>query len=221
MTVDAPPMRRYRGSPPDERRAERRCRLIRAAIEVYGKRGYRRATVKAVCAAAGLTERYFYESFVNSEMLLAACYDAVTRELFNDISGAGAAAGRSRTARVRAMLRAYFDTLKREPRSARVFLVEIRGVSPAVDQAFEASLRHFGRALAQALSPAVNPAATSAATSAGAAARAASDELLQTGVVGGVIHIAQSWITDGYTPSVDEVTAAALRLCRVLTRSPD
>jgi AcrR family transcriptional regulator len=216
MTVDAPRMRRYRGSPPDERRAERRCRLIRAAIEVYGKRGYRRATVKAVCAAAGLTERYFYESFANSEMLLAACYDAVTRELFNDISRAGEAAGRGRTARVRAMLRAYFDTLKREPRSARVFLVEIRGVSPEVDQAFEASLRHFGRALAQAISP-----AATAAASAGAAARAASDDLLQTGVVGGVIHIAQSWITDGYTPSVDAVTAAALRLCRVLIRSPD
>jgi AcrR family transcriptional regulator len=209
MTVDAPPMRRYRGFPPDERRAERRCQLIRAAIEVYGKRGYRRATVKSVCAAAGLTERYFYESFVNSEMLLAACYDAVTRELFNGISRAGADAGRSRSARVRAMLRAYFNTLKREPRSARVFLVEIRGVSPEVDQAFEASLRHFGRALAQALAPA----ATSAA-----AARAASDELLQTGVVGGVIHIAQSWIADGYTPSVDAVTTAALRLCRVLTK---
>jgi AcrR family transcriptional regulator len=221
MTVDAPPMRRYRGSPPDERRAERRCRLIRAAIEVYGKRGYRRATVKAVCAAAGLTERYFYESFANSEMLLAACYDAVTRELFNDISRAGEAAGRSRTARVRAMLRAYFDTLKREPRSARVFLVEIRGVSPEVDQAFEASLRHFGRALAQALSPAATSAAAASATSPARAARAASDILLQTGVVGGVIHLAQSWITDGYTPSVDAVTAAALRLCRVLTRSAD
>jgi AcrR family transcriptional regulator len=219
MTVDAPPMRRYRGFPPDERRAERRCQLIRAAIEVYGKRGYRRATVKSVCAAAGLTERYFYESFVDSEMLLAACYDAVTRELFNGISRAGADAGRSRSARVRAMLRAYFDTLKREPRSARVFLVEIRGVSPEVDQAFEASLRHFGRALAQALAPAAtSAAAASAATPASAAARAASDELLQTGVVGGVIHIAQSWIADGYTPSVDAVTTAALRLCRVLTK---
>jgi AcrR family transcriptional regulator len=210
MTVEASPRRRYRGSAPDERRAERRCRLIRAAIEVYGKRGYRSATVKAVCQAASLTERYFYESFANSELLLAACYDAVTRELFNDISSAGEAAGRSRTARVRAMLRAYFDTLKREPRSAQVFLVEIRGVSPEVDQAFEASLRHFGCALARAISPSTSAAATSAA--------AASDELLQTGVVGGVIHIAQSWITDGYVPSVEEVTAAALRLCMVLTR---
>jgi AcrR family transcriptional regulator len=218
MTVDAPTMRRYRGSPPDERRAERRCQLIRAAIEVYGKRGYRRATVKSVCAAAGLTERYFYESFANSELLLAACYDAVTRELFNDISNAGESAGRSRSARLQAMLRAYFDTLKREPRSARVFLLEIRGVSPEVDRAFEASLRLFGRALAQAISPAASAAAALAATRAGAAARKASDELLQGGVAGGVIHIAQTWIADGYTPSVDVVTAAALRLCRVLTR---
>lgn len=36
--------------------------------------GYRNATVKAVCEAAGLTERYFYESFSNSEELLVASF---------------------------------------------------------------------------------------------------------------------------------------------------
>jgi AcrR family transcriptional regulator len=41
----------------DERRAQRRSQLIAAAIQVYGEIGYRQATVKAVCEAAGLTER--------------------------------------------------------------------------------------------------------------------------------------------------------------------
>jgi AcrR family transcriptional regulator len=67
-----------RGVPLDARRAQRREALIRAAIEVYGARGFRNATVKAVCEAAGLTERYFYESFANGEALLVAALGALT-----------------------------------------------------------------------------------------------------------------------------------------------
>jgi AcrR family transcriptional regulator len=44
--------------------------------------GYRNTTVKAVCEAAGLTERYFYESFANSEALLVAAFDTVSRRVF-------------------------------------------------------------------------------------------------------------------------------------------
>jgi AcrR family transcriptional regulator len=58
--------RNYAGLSADERRLARRERLIEGAIRAYGELGYRNTTVKAVCEAAGLTERYFYESFANS-----------------------------------------------------------------------------------------------------------------------------------------------------------
>ena len=180
---DMPPTdtRRYRGAAAHDRRSERRCKLLRAAIQVYGERGYQRATVKAVCEAAGLTERYFYESFANSEALLAASYELVTQSLFEQMSLAARSAGRGRDARVRALLLAYFSALQREPQWARVFLVEIRGVSPQVDAAFEASLRRFGQGLSQLLAPDAE----------------AVDDLLEAGVVGGVIQIALRWIAQG------------------------
>lgn len=202
MAPDIIPSRPYRGLGPDERRAQRRSRLIEAAIAVYGERGYRHATVKAVCEAAGLTERYFYESFANSEELLIAGFNAVTYGVFDEVMAAARAAGRSRKARSRAMLQAYFAALQREPRSARVFLVEIRGVSREVDKAFDVALREIGRAVAKVVAP---PAAQD-------------DELLQAGVVGGVIHIALRWIEQGYTPSLEVVTDTALRLGMVLAR---
>jgi AcrR family transcriptional regulator len=186
----------------DERRAQRRSQLIGAAIEVYGERGYRQATVKAVCEAAGLTERYFYESFANSEDLLIASYNAVTYSVFGEIRGAAQGAGPTRVERARAMLRAYFTALQRDPRSARVFLVEIRGVSRAVDKAFDASLRAIGEEVVRIAGP-----------EAGAA-----DPLLQAGVVGGVIHIALRWIEDGYAPDIESVTESAMRLVMVDTR---
>jgi AcrR family transcriptional regulator len=183
----------------DERRAQRRSQLIAAAIEVYGERGYRQATVKAVCEAAGLTERYFYESFANSEDLLIASYNAVTYSVFGEIRKSGAAAGATRAERARAMLRAYFTALQSDPRSARVFLVEIRGVSRAVDKAFEASLRAIGEEVSRIAGPEGGQ----------------SDPLLQAGVVGGVIHIALRWIEDGYVPGIDSVTETAMRLAMV------
>jgi AcrR family transcriptional regulator len=186
----------------DERRTQRRSQLIAAAIDVYGERGYRQATVKAVCEAAGLTERYFYESFANSEDLLIASYNAVTYSVFGEIRAAAETAGLTRLERARAMLHAYFAALQRDPRSARVFLVEIRGVSRAVDKAFDASLRAIGAEVGRI-----------SGTETGDA-----DPLLQAGVVGGVIHIALRWIEDGYTPGIDSAVDSAMRLVMVDAR---
>ncbi|CAH0307506.1 Fatty acid metabolism regulator protein [Massilia sp. Bi118] len=202
MSRESPPARPYRGVSQDERRAQRRSQLIAAAIQVYGERGYRQATVKAVCEAAGLTERYFYESFANSEDLLIASYNAVTYAVFGEIRASGVSSGATRAERARAMLRAYFAALQRDPRSARVFLVEIRGVSRAVDKAFDTSLRAIGEEVARIAGPEAG----------------VSDPLLQAGVVGGVIHIALRWIEDGYAPDIDSVTDSAMRLVMVEPR---
>jgi AcrR family transcriptional regulator len=205
MTPDLPSARAYRGVSPDERRAQRRAKLLAAAIAVYGERGYRHATVKAVCEAAGLTERYFYESFENSEALLVASFNAVTYGVFDAITAAARTAGRGRVAGARAMLEAYFSALQREPASARVFLVEIRGVSREVDKTFDASLRVIGAEVARLMAPQ-------------GAVHHPADELLQAGVVGGVMHIALRWIDDGYQPPLADVTETALRLGMVLAR---
>lgn len=199
MTQELSNSRSYRGQTPEQRRADRRRRLIAGAITVYGERGYHHATVKSVCDAAGLTERYFYESFTNSEALLIDCYKSVTDAVLKQILEAGENARGGKVARSRAMLYAYFSNLQTDPRSARVFLVEIRGVSAAVDRIFEGSLREFGAAVARLLAP-----------------EAIDDELLQAGVIGGVIHIAMRWIARGYEPPIDKAVATALRLGTVL-----
>ncbi|MCA1246473.1 TetR/AcrR family transcriptional regulator [Massilia sp. MS-15] len=196
--------RSYRGLTQDERRAERRARLVTAAIAVYGERGYHQATVKAVCEAAGLTERYFYESFVNSEALLIDSFNLVTYSVLGDVKRAAREAGRGRVARLRAMLHAYFSSLQREPQSARVFLVEIRGVSRAVDLAFDAALRAIGHEVARIVAPPGQP----------------GDELLQAGVVGGVMHIALRWIDAGYRPGIESVVDSALQLGMLLSARP-
>ncbi|SNS90692.1 transcriptional regulator, TetR family [Noviherbaspirillum humi] len=187
--------RAYRGLSQEERRADRRRRLITAAVELYGERGYRQSSVKAVCEAAGLTERYFYESFGNSEELLIACYQAVTHGVFREISQAAENDGEPQ-ARARAMLHAYFSALRREPRSAQVFLVEIRGAGQAVDAAFNAALRGIAQEVMRILGAAPGPA----------------QELLALGIVGGISQIALHWIQQDYAPPIEKVVEAAMKL---------
>ncbi len=198
-TTTAPasePKRRYRGSAVEERRALRRQQLIDAAVQVYGQNGYRHSGVKQICDAAGLTQRYFYESFAHSDDLLIAAYEQAARWMREDNMAAAQEAGPDPVARSRAMLLAYFQRLKENPTIARLLLIEIRGISPAVDQAIEKALKATSDDIARVL----------------ARPGQRFDELLQAGILGGVIHIALHWMINGYRTPVEVVTDTALKL---------
>lgn len=195
MTADTT-AKRYRGSATEERRALRRQQLIDAATQIYGEHGYRHSGVKRVCDAAGLTQRYFYESFRHSDELLLACYEQATRRLRERNLAAAKAADDDPLARSRAMLSSYFQALKDEPNVARLLLMEIRGISPAVDQAIEDALR----------------ASTHDMTLALARPGQHFDRMLQAGILGGVIHIALYWIASGYAQPVEVVTETTLKI---------
>ncbi|BBX76143.1 TetR/AcrR family transcriptional regulator [Mycobacterium shinjukuense] len=68
---------RWVGLPIEHRNAMRRDNLIAAGVELLGGEGGPALTVRAVCRRAGLTERYFYESFADREQFVRAVYDDV------------------------------------------------------------------------------------------------------------------------------------------------
>jgi len=73
--------RSYGGKTATERASERRERLISATIAVLAESGEGRATMTAICASAGLTERYFYESFTNLDDAILTAFDQVCTEI--------------------------------------------------------------------------------------------------------------------------------------------
>jgi AcrR family transcriptional regulator len=197
--------RQYGGHSAEERRLARRERLIEAAIRVYGEVGYRNATVKAVCEAAELTERYFYESFESSEALLIAAFETVSHRLIDCLDRIRAEHTGGADARCHAVLRAYFQALKDDPVGARLFVLEIARVGPAVDEVGAALLREFGELLSRTLAP-------------NASAGLKRGELVRAGVVGAVLEITKVWLRSGYAKSVDAVASDALKICCVLAQ---
>jgi AcrR family transcriptional regulator len=68
---------RWSGVPLRDRQALRRDELIAAGVKLLGGASGSGLTVRAVCREAGLTERYFYESFVDRDDFVRAAYDDV------------------------------------------------------------------------------------------------------------------------------------------------
>ena len=68
---------RWSGVPIEDRQALRRDELIAAGVTLLGAESGPALTVRAVCRAAGLTERYFYESFTDRDEFVRAAYDDV------------------------------------------------------------------------------------------------------------------------------------------------
>ncbi|MGH2987557.1 MAG: TetR/AcrR family transcriptional regulator, partial [Solirubrobacterales bacterium] len=119
--------RPYRGVSADDRRAVRRARLIEAGLELLGERGWQGTTVRAVCAEAGLTERYFYESFAGRDELLAGVFDRVATEAAEGVLRAVEAAPHDARSKARAAIGAFVEMLTDDPRRARAMLLESFG----------------------------------------------------------------------------------------------
>jgi AcrR family transcriptional regulator len=69
--------RRWSGVPLEDRQVLRRDQLIAAGVQSLGGESGPAVTVRAVCREAGLTERYFYESFADRDEFVRAVYDDV------------------------------------------------------------------------------------------------------------------------------------------------
>jgi AcrR family transcriptional regulator len=131
----------YRGVSAEQRRADRRERLMEATLEVWAD-PQRRTTMTAVCAEAGLSERYFYESFADLDEALRAVLDATAEEIERITTAAVDAAGEDPATRATVMIEAFVDLIARDPRKGRVAIVEA-GAMPQLRQRRTELLRHF------------------------------------------------------------------------------
>lgn len=119
------PTHTWRGASADERRAQRRERLLAAGLEVIGTRGWAGTTVRAICAESGLTERYYYEAFSDRDALLLDVFERVREQTMTAVARAAAdSAGQSLRDRARACIAAGLAVLLDDPRKGRVMFTE-------------------------------------------------------------------------------------------------
>lgn len=194
--------RRYRGVAIEARRAERRQRLMEAGLQVFGEQGYHAATVRLICTRAGLTERYFYESFANSEDLLCAVYEQHMVLQQERIMTAVLAASREPVAMMEAGLRAFFELAREIPAGARVQFVEVLGVSARVDSLYRQSIENFAR-LMRTLNQQVLQ---------DGQFQGRDEETLSVGLVGAAVGIASRWLLSGFSQSLNSILETTMTI---------
>lgn len=115
--------RTYGGLSEAERVNERRERFLEAGLEILGTVGLRGATVRKVCKEAGLTERYFYESFTDMEDLFCAVYAQQLNTVGRRFLELLPTLPEPLDERIRACLHIYFGVMRND-RMVRVVYIE-------------------------------------------------------------------------------------------------
>ncbi len=112
----------WRGQTLEVRSVDRRTQLIQAGFELLGDHGASGLTMRAACRTAGLSLRYFYESFSNREQLVMAVYDAISDELRDRVGSVDSSGDLEST--IRTALDECATFFEEDPRRARVLLRE-------------------------------------------------------------------------------------------------
>ncbi|WP_183099274.1 TetR/AcrR family transcriptional regulator [Nocardioides pelophilus] len=120
--------RRYGGKSAEQRRAERRAVLVESALEIWQEQGWAAVTMRGVCAQAGLTDRYFYESFADRDALLGTVWDQMRDQtLAMLIDAIDAVADRGALEQLRAALDAVVHHIADEPARAQIIFGDHSG----------------------------------------------------------------------------------------------
>ena len=203
--TEAPVGRAYAGETQAERVARRRQQFLDAGLQVFGTSGFRTATVRQLCRHAELTDRYFYESFENTEDLLVAVYEREFDHLQQVVLAALAdeAALRDPMVAVEKALNALFE-MASEPRVARVCWLEVLGVSARVDGVYTRNIERFA-ALVVAF-------ARQQFSSRTAAIDEAESRMLGIAMIGAVSQPVTHWLLGGYQEDRATMVAATSRV---------
>jgi AcrR family transcriptional regulator len=120
--------RTYGGKSAEQRRAERRALLVESGLEIWQEQGWAAVTMRGVCARAGLTDRYFYESFTDRDALLVTIWEQMRDETLLMLGDAiEAVADRGPFDQLAAALDAVVHHIADEPARAQIIFGDHAG----------------------------------------------------------------------------------------------
>jgi AcrR family transcriptional regulator len=184
----------YAGRSAEDRRAERRDRLVEAAVAIWAEQGWAAVTMRGVCGRAALTDRYFYESFADRDALLVAVWDHLRdRVVALVVTAIASTADEPPLGRLRAAIAAVLDATRTEPEQTRILLGDNAG-SAVLEARRRDTLRVFTDLLVDFATPVLRPGASV-------------EGLRMTTLlgVGGFVELITAWQAGAVPASAEEV----------------
>ncbi|AXB46208.1 TetR/AcrR family transcriptional regulator [Prauserella oleivorans] len=204
------PKRSYRGISAQQRRDDRRQQLLEAGLDLLGTQGWRQTTMTAVCSRAGLTERYFYESFSDRDALLLAVLDRIASQIRDVALHALATTDGDPHRKATAAISAFVDLLTSDPRIGRVAMLESAAADPLRTRRHEL-LREFAQLIAR----------QAHALHGADALSAPHDQIAGLLLTGGLAELLMAWLAGELPVSrQDIIEVAATQFAAATRRNP-
>jgi len=181
--------RSYRGLSPEQRTAQRRERFLEAGLNIFGNEGFHAATVRKLCKEAGLTDRYFYESYASMEELLIDVYERCLQGILRTVQES--VINLTKGGDIESLLATLLDGFFREmedSRVAKVCMFEAEGVSDHMHSLYNDYIRRFVLVLISASKQQVGNWPLSDAET----------EVLGNAMIGGIIQVTRNWVLNDY-----------------------
>jgi AcrR family transcriptional regulator len=131
----------------EDRRTQRRAQLLDACLDVVGDAGVDGTTVDAIVERAGLSKRYFYESFADRHDVLAEAFDELMGRVRRQL--VATVAEPDSTRRLRAMVATLVRALAEDRRGARLYVEA--GRSPVAESRRHRAFDEFSDLVVEAL----------------------------------------------------------------------
>lgn len=117
------------GADPKALESDRRRAILRAAVEVFSKKGYHGCRIADVAREAGVAYGLVYHYFKNKDELLGSVFESGWSGFVERLSEQLKAHG-SLEDRVRGIVRVAFEAYRHDPRGVKVLILEV-GRSPS------------------------------------------------------------------------------------------
>lgn len=187
--------RAYGGETQIERESARREKLLDAALKIIGTQGVRAATVRALCAEAGLSPRYYYQAFDSLEDLFVQLYRKQTKRLESVVLIAMNPVMDKPKSMARAGLSAFFQELKSDPHLTRVLFIEYTSVNTQVEQINQESFDYFIDLILKIVRPYYQSNFP----------KNLNEKIISTALIGATVQLANSWYLAGFDEQVNEL----------------
>ena len=132
----------------DEKRTDKRARILEAAVRVFAERGFFNATVAEIARAAGVADGTIYLYFKSKDDLLLRLFEEKVSEL-QEAAQAALAQEATAPARLRRFIQLHLALVEKNPDLASVLIVELRQSAQVVQQRDKARLSAYLDVIAQ------------------------------------------------------------------------
>jgi TetR/AcrR family fatty acid metabolism transcriptional regulator len=132
----------------EEKRTDKRARILEAAVRVFAERGFFNATVAEIARAAGVADGTIYLYFKSKDDLLLRLFEEKVSEL-QAAAQAALAEETTAPARLRRFIQLHLALVEKNPDLASVLIVELRQSAQVLKQSDKAKLSAYLDVIAQ------------------------------------------------------------------------